>query len=124
MSESTSRTGGRPLAALETVAGQAVLRFERTLRHPPEKVWTAVTDPAEMSQWFPATVETELRPGAPIRFSMDEVVPGTTEGEVLELDPPKVYVFRWNDDVLRFELLPDDDGPHRAVRPSHRPSCG
>jgi uncharacterized protein YndB with AHSA1/START domain len=105
-----NETASQPPAALETVAGQPVLRFERTLRHPPERVWTAVTDPAEMSKWFPATVETELRPGAPMRFSMDEVVPGTTDGEVLELDPPKVYAFRWNDDVLRFELLRNDDG--------------
>lgn len=99
-------------ATLRTIDGQAVLRFERKLRHSPAKVWRAVSDPAEMSHWFPARVEAELRPGAAMRFTFPEeaVVDGAWEGEVLEVDPPKVYMFRWNADVLRIELIPDGDG--------------
>ena len=99
-------------ATLRTVDGAPVLRFERRLRHPPEKVWRAVTDPAEMTHWFPAAVEAELRPGAPMRitFPDEAVVEGASDGEVLEVDPPKVYMFRWKLDVLRFELIPDGDG--------------
>jgi uncharacterized protein YndB with AHSA1/START domain len=99
-------------ATLRTIDGQPVLRFERRLRHSPAKVWRAVSDPAEMAHWFPATVEAELRPGAPMRFTFPEeaVVDGSWDGEVLEVDPPKVFMFRWNEDVLRFELIPDGDG--------------
>jgi uncharacterized protein YndB with AHSA1/START domain len=96
-------------ATLSTIDGQAVLRFERRLRHSPAKVWRAVSDPAEMTHWFPAAVETELRPGAPIRFTFPEE-DDVWDGEVLEVDPPKVYVFRWSSDVLRIELIPDGDG--------------
>lgn len=99
-------------ATMQTINGEPVLRFERRLRHAPEKVWQAVSDPAEMVHWFPAAVETELRPGSPMRFTFPDeaVVDGVWEGEVLEVDPPKVYMFRWNQDVLRFELIPDGDG--------------
>ncbi len=99
-------------ATLRTIDGQPVLRFERRLRHSPAKVWRAVSDPAEMAHWFPATVEAELRPGAPMRFTFPEeaVVDGAWDGEVLEVDPPRVYMFRWNADVLRIELIPDGDG--------------
>lgn len=99
-------------ATLQTINGEPTLRFERQLPHPPAKVWRAVSDPAEMAHWFPATVEAELRPGAPMRFIFPEeaVVDGTWDGEVLEVDPPKVYMFRWNQDVLRFELIPHGDG--------------
>ncbi len=99
-------------ATLHTVNGQPTLRFERRLAHSPAKVWRAVSDPAEMAHWFPAAVETELRPGAPMRFVFPDeaVVPGVWDGEVLEVDPPRVYMFRWSQDVLRFELLPDGDG--------------
>jgi uncharacterized protein YndB with AHSA1/START domain len=99
-------------ATLQTIDGQPVLRFERRLRHSPAKVWRAVSDPAEMAHWFPAAVEAAPRPGAPMRFTFPEeaVVDGTWDGEVLEFDPPKVYVFRWNTDVLRFEVIPDGDG--------------
>jgi uncharacterized protein YndB with AHSA1/START domain len=65
-----------------------------------------------MAHWFPAAVEAELRPGAPMRFTFpeDAVVDGAWDGEVLEVDPQKVYMFRWNTDVLRIELIPDGDG--------------
>lgn len=100
-----------PLATLRTSEGKLVLRFERMLRHAQAKVWRAVTEPAEMSHWFPATVHAELRAGAAMRFDFDASDAAVyEEGEVLEYDPPKVYAFRWNDSVLRFELLPHDDG--------------
>ncbi|MGH3875791.1 MAG: SRPBCC family protein [Actinophytocola sp.] len=99
-------------ATLRTIDGQPVLRFERRLRHSPTKVWRAVSEPAELAHWFPTTVETELRPGAPMRFTFPEeaVVDGSWDGEVLEVDPPKVFMFRWDLDVLRLEVVPDGDG--------------
>jgi uncharacterized protein YndB with AHSA1/START domain len=100
------------LATKQTIAGRPVLRFERRLAHPPEKVWKAVTDPGEMAHWFPATVETELRVGAPMRFTFTGVDVDAPDGEIVELDPPKLFVFHWGDDVLRWELLPDGTGCH------------
>ncbi len=99
-------------ATLTYVNGEPTLRFERRLRHAPAKVWRAVSDPAEMKHWFPAAVEAELRPGAPMRFTFPEeaVVDGTWDGEVLEVDETKVFMFRWNQDILRIELIPDGDG--------------
>jgi uncharacterized protein YndB with AHSA1/START domain len=99
-------------ATLSYVNGEPTLRFERQLRHSPAKVWRAVTDPAELKHWFPAEVEAELRPGAPMRFTFPEeaVVDGAWDGEVLEVDEPKVFMFRWNEDVLRIELIPTADG--------------
>ncbi|GAA2617885.1 SRPBCC family protein [Actinomadura fulvescens] len=100
------------MTTLQTINGEPTLRIERRLKHPPAKVWRAVTDPAELAAWFPAKVEAELRPGAPMRFTFPEeaVVDGAWDGEVLEVDPPRVFMFRWNADVLRFELVPEGDG--------------
>jgi uncharacterized protein YndB with AHSA1/START domain len=97
---------------LSYVNGEPTLRFERRLRHSPAKVWRAVTDPAESKHWFPAVIETELRPGAPMRFVFPEEAPvdGDWAGEVLEVDEPKVFMFRWDKDVMRIELIPDEDG--------------
>ena len=96
-------------ATKETVGGKPVLRFERRLKHSPDKVWRAVTDPDELTHWFPAKVDWELEPGAPITFH-DEDMGEPTSGEVLEVDPPKVFVFRWTDNVFRIEIVPDGDG--------------
>ncbi|MFJ8818393.1 SRPBCC domain-containing protein [Amycolatopsis thermoflava] len=36
--------------------GLAALVFERHLKHPPEKVWQALTEPGELATWFPVHV--------------------------------------------------------------------
>ncbi|HYJ70407.1 MAG TPA: SRPBCC family protein [Nocardioidaceae bacterium] len=99
-----------PLATRQFEEGRAVLRFERRLAHPPEKVWRAVTEPDELAHWFPGRVEMELRPGAPVHFVEDDPDIGESSGEVVEVDPPKVFAFRWGGDLLRFELAPDGSG--------------
>ena len=96
-------------ATKDVVGGKPVLRFERRLKHSPEKVWRAVTEPGELAHWFPAKVDYELKPGAPITFD-DEAMDGPTYGEVLEVDPPKVFVFSWDDNVFRIEIVRDGDG--------------
>lgn len=89
--------------ALTTVDGRHLLRIGRELAHPVGRVWTAITDPAELSRWFPATVGLELRTGAPVRYSTDPDQPDQA-GTVLEVDPPRLLVLTWDHDVLRFEL--------------------
>jgi uncharacterized protein YndB with AHSA1/START domain len=91
------------------------VRFERRLRHPVEKVWRAISEPAELRQWFPdGGVEIDLTVGGKVRFAAegwdedDDLVP--REGTVTELDPPRLLEFTWGDDPLRFELTPDGDG--------------
>ncbi len=94
---------------LSTVDGRHQLRLERRLAHPVERVWPAITEPAQLSRWFPAQVELELRRGATVRYSMDPYQPDQ-EGTVLEVDPPRLLVMTWADNVLRLELEPDGDG--------------
>ncbi|HEX4214347.1 MAG TPA: SRPBCC family protein [Candidatus Dormibacteraeota bacterium] len=95
---------------LERHDGGFRLRFERRLPHPPERVWRALTEPRHLSAWFPTAIEGERRAGASLRF----VFPGdrgpTLEGEMLAYEPCTLLEFRWNEDLLRFELEPDGDG--------------
>src|SRR3954452_13671234 len=87
------------------------LRFERRLPHPIEKVWRAVSEPAELAHWFPCSVEVgELRVGAPVHFVFPGDVAPEMDGEVTALDPPRLLAFTWGEDELRFELEPDGDG--------------
>jgi uncharacterized protein YndB with AHSA1/START domain len=95
---------------LHTIDGRNVLRFERRLAHPLEKVWRAVTDPEQMAHWFPAVVELDPRPGGRIRYTYPAGEAAPDEGEVIELDPPRVFALTWNGDALRMELTPDGTG--------------
>ena len=92
------------------IDGRPALRFERRLAHPVEKVWRAVTDPAELKHWFPAEVTVDLRVGGAMRFVFTDDVMPPSDGEVTELDPPRRFAFTWMEDTLSFDLEPADDG--------------
>lgn len=96
-------------AKLQTLGERPALRVERRLKHAPERVWRAITDPGELAHWFPARVEVDLRAGGAIRFTF----PGaddTTTGRVVTVDPPREFTFVWNDDTLRWLISPNGDG--------------
>jgi uncharacterized protein YndB with AHSA1/START domain len=107
---------------LVTIDGKPALRFERRYRQPVERVWRAISDPAEMAQWFPSNVEGDRTVGAELRFVDDAQRAAAREageptradgpmfrGAVVVYDPPKVFAFTWGSELLRFELLPEGD---------------
>jgi len=102
-------------ATMHTAEGRSTLRFDRTLPHDRERVWRAVTEPAELRQWFPSEVIYEQRAGAPMTFDFGgEHDLDAYPGEVLVWDPPNVFAFLWGTDELRFELS-DAAGGTRLV---------
>jgi uncharacterized protein YndB with AHSA1/START domain len=79
-------------------------RIERSveIEAPPERVWGAVTQARHLGNWFgDAGAEVELVPGG--RLVLHWTEHGTALGEVLEVDPPRLFAFRWS-------LVPDQ-GP-------------
>jgi uncharacterized protein YndB with AHSA1/START domain len=65
------------------------------IRTTPEKLWTALTDPEFMKQyWFGMRCESEWTPG-----SSWQLISGKGEvydaGEIVEADPPRRLVIRW-----------------------------
>jgi uncharacterized protein YndB with AHSA1/START domain len=83
--------------------GRPAVRFERTYPHPVERVWRAVTEPAELVRWFPSAVELEPREGGAVHFSGDPYLENTT-GVVLTWEPPHRLAFSWGPDELHFAL--------------------
>ncbi|MEJ8652005.1 SRPBCC family protein [Streptomyces sp. MS1.AVA.3] len=90
--------------------GRNALRMERRLAHPPEKVWSAITDPAQIGRWFPSEVTVELRPGGAMTFSMPGVSGVAMTGAVTDAEEPRLFAFTWGEDHLRWEITPDGDG--------------
>lgn len=85
--------------------GNPALLFERRYPHSVERVWTALTDPAQLGQWFPCEVRLHLVPGGTITFLFAGEEPDT--GTVTEVDPPTVFAFSWAGEELRWTLTPD-----------------
>ena len=102
---------------LERGGHVSILRYERRLAHPQQKVWRAITEDPDLAAWFPTTMEGARRAGAPLRFSFRQGEAEPFDGEMLAFVPPSLMELRWADDVLRFELEPDP-APETA-----RPGC-
>jgi uncharacterized protein YndB with AHSA1/START domain len=90
--------------------GRWQLRFTRTLPHPLEKVWRAITEPEHLAHWFPSTIDGERAAGARLRFSFPGVQAPPIEGEMLAYEPPSLMEFRWGTDIVRLELRPSEEG--------------
>jgi uncharacterized protein YndB with AHSA1/START domain len=60
---------------------------------PRERVWSALTEPAELLRWFPTgRAEIDLRPGGEASFVWEE---SADEAVVDVVEPPDRLVFRW-----------------------------
>jgi uncharacterized protein YndB with AHSA1/START domain len=70
-------------------------RIERELVLPVaiERVWEALTDPAEVSEWFDIHTEIDLRPGGAASFGWEK--DGRFRAVVEEVDPPRRFAYRW-----------------------------
>jgi len=88
-----------------------ILRFERHLPQSRDDVWRMVTDPHEMTSWFPTRIEIdEWKVGATLTHHFDEHDIDPLPGRVIEWDPPHRVRFTWADDTISFELSPDPTG--------------
>ena len=91
------------------------IRRQIQVQAPRERVWTALTDPAELLRWFPTTAcEFDPTPGTPARFVWDE---GGDEAIVEEVEPAMRLVYRWRPlgsdrpyTTVTIELTDADDG--------------
>ena len=93
--------------------GRAFIRFERHLRHPIDRVWVAISEPAEIVGWLCQKVEIEPKVGGQFTMwlgSADEQKPPEV-GVITVFDPPHVLEAQFEDgSSLRCELRPAEAG--------------
>jgi uncharacterized protein YndB with AHSA1/START domain len=96
-----------PLAPVERESdGQRwTLVFVRDFRHPREKVWSALTDPANLDAWSPFRADRNLAGTGPATLTMvDGEQEVASDATVLRSQPPALLEYTWDADVLRWEL--------------------
>jgi predicted 3-demethylubiquinone-9 3-methyltransferase (glyoxalase superfamily)/uncharacterized protein YndB with AHSA1/START domain len=96
-------------AILSDHEGRAVLRFERSLDHPPERVWSALTELDDLRHWHPSPFEFDRRTGGTVHYLPPDGL-AFGDGQVLAWEPPRLFVYRWGEDELRWELAACDGG--------------
>src|SRR5437899_31600 len=84
----------------------------RELRHSPEKVWQALTDPAHLREWAPFEADGNLGAvGTTVKLStVGAPTPHVTETTVTRADAPKVLEYNWGGQDMRWELEASGSG--------------
>ena len=107
-----SSEGGQGDAGLGRFLNRHTLEFVRTYPHPVERVWRAITDPAELARWFIPTTKWDFQEGGAYRFHDDGFM-----GEIATIDAPRFVRFGANPlpgqepgSFFQYELTPVEGG--------------
>ena len=88
----------------------------RELRHPPARVWTALTDPAHLREWAPFDSDQNLGVVGTAKLStVGTPTPYVSETRVKRADAPRALEYAWGGGDLRWELEPLGGGGTRLT---------
>jgi uncharacterized protein YndB with AHSA1/START domain len=78
----------------------------RELRHSPEKVWQALTDPEHLREWAPFDADRSLgTSGSRVKLTtVGAPTPMVSETTVTRAEAPKVLEYNWGGNDIRWEL--------------------
>ena len=84
----------------------------RELRHPPEKVWQALTDPAELREWAHFDSDGSLGAvGATVKLTtIGAPTPHVTEARVFRAEAPNLLEYNWGGFDMRWALEKSGSG--------------
>ncbi len=99
--------GPASVARVEKNGEKWTLVLVRELRHPPEMVWRALTEPAQLAEWAPFEANRDLAVAGPVRLSMVRTPkPQVFESCVKRAEAPRLLEYSWGENELRWELEP------------------
>jgi uncharacterized protein YndB with AHSA1/START domain len=91
-------------AHIEKEGEKWTLVVVRSLRHSPQKVWEALTDPAQLREWAPFDADGSLaRTGNTVKLTTVGT-PQVTETNVTRAEAPKVLEYTWGGFDMRWQL--------------------
>jgi uncharacterized protein YndB with AHSA1/START domain len=98
--------GPANLARVQKDGDSWTLVLVRQLRHAPEKVWLALTDPAQLREWAPFDADGNLGiAGATVKLNtVGTPTPMISETTIKRADAPNVLEYSWGGGDLRWEL--------------------
>jgi len=107
----------------ESTETTRTLVIERVFRHPPEKLWRALTESPLLAQWL-MNNDFEAVPGRRFQFRSDPMPNwnGIVDCEVLVVEPLKQLSYSWGalglDSVVLFTLTQAEGGTHLRMEHS------
>ena len=83
----------------------------RELRHPPTKVWAALTEPEQLREWAPFDADRTLDTTGPVKLStVGTPTPQVSATIVRRAEPPRLLEYDWGGNEIRWQLEPSGSG--------------
>jgi uncharacterized protein YndB with AHSA1/START domain len=93
------------------------LTFVRDLRHSPDRVWRALTDPEHLREWSPYTADRDLgTPGDATLTMIDGDERVDLPATVSRAEPPALLEYSFGTDLVRWELAATGTGTRLTLR--------
>jgi uncharacterized protein YndB with AHSA1/START domain len=91
---------------------QWTLVLVKELRHPPERVWEALTDPAQLREWAPFDADISLgTAGRTVKLTtVGAPAPMASESTVTRAEAPRLLEYDWGGFDMRWQLEATDSG--------------
>lgn len=98
--------GPANLARVQKDGETWTLVLVRQLHHSPEKVWEALTDPAQLREWAPFDADANLgMAGTTVKLStVGTPTPVISETRIRRADAPNILEYSWGAGNMRWEL--------------------
>jgi uncharacterized protein YndB with AHSA1/START domain len=94
-------------AEIKKAGDNWTLVLVRNLRHPPARVWQALTDPEHLREWAPFDSDRNLGAvGTAKLTTVGAPTPHVTESHIKQADAPKTLEYSWGGNDIRWELEP------------------
>lgn len=109
-------------ADITAPAQRETIAFEVDLRHPPEKVWRALTDPELLAEWLLPAIGFVPQPGVEFTLKAPQAYPGwdgTVDCRMLEIEEHRTLSYTWSvpflNTVVTFRISPTDSGTRLSI---------
>lgn len=103
--------GPADLAHVRKDGDKWTLVLVKVLRHPPERVWESLTDPAHLREWAPFDADRSLGVVGPVKLTtVGAPKPIVSETEVTRAVAPNVLEYKWGDQEIRWQLEASGQG--------------
>jgi uncharacterized protein YndB with AHSA1/START domain len=106
----------------KTAASQSEsISFELDLKHGPQKVWRALTDPVLLAEWLLPVIDLKLEPGAAFTFKTEPKPgwDGSVNCRFVEIETHRKLSYTWRvggmDTVVNFTLTPTESGTRLSL---------
>jgi uncharacterized protein YndB with AHSA1/START domain len=111
------------------------ISFEFDLKHAPEKVWRAMTEPSLLAEWLLPAIGFKLEPGAAFTFKAEPKPgwDGVVSCRFVEIEKQRKISWRWVvgeiDTVVTFTLEPTASGTRLSLvqagfKPNQKQNAG